>query len=418
MTNNMKQSISINGTSTSRTRDLAESTPRRNIYNNSANQWWKTFAGPNASDAVLPNWVRISTAGKGNHTKVNCYEARSSIDGPWRGFSTFTKAVEYAGATMVQSPLCQRMIPRGRNEVGTLVRWLKIEHASEFQRLKELAGGYIKELYVYENCLSLKRLYRHHSIPGRTFDTEEQLISAFRDKSVLHPNFKERRNGTVFFNQEHTPKKSTISSTKPSAPQKNCPKNLFSYLNESSDDELVVQDLSTKMDDVVEKKNSTVITTLSDGEEWIECKKRKPKKKLVEIKKSDESTKLGEKSVKKPAKKPVEKKKPDENKKPVETSWWKKKCDLEKAKREDKAEKEHMKAMAEAEEQIIEEKAKVEEEQRMEEQAKADEQKRLDAQFDGMTLLPAKEKIYKPKTGSKKSSKGKKINPADIGFRY
>jgi hypothetical protein len=410
--------------------------------------WWFNFDGPGADAGVIPSGVKFFPAQNGSKkSSHDSWEAQPrDRQGPARGFAIKNEAYQYAGARMVRCPINGRWVPEG--DTGALCRYLASTHPGEWERLKKASGGRVKTLFVYIECYSISRRYKHNSVPGHSFATIDDMNWALRESSkpnasFRNPNFLERKDGTTFFKdkksspkttQPSMPPKATVSSKPPDAPVKKSSnpydvladahvKNLKKVLEAAEIvDEPLLKLAEVDDEDFTSVKSKSTLRKEKQVAPALQKKVRKSKP-VVELPTEKEPTEKEptekeptekEPTVKEPAvkeptvKEPVAKKpmpKKPTPKEPVNVPSWKTKCLVEKTQRDAVVKQlEDQRLEAEAEVQRLKEEADAEEERS---KVEAEETKIQDLfdQFKGMVMLPSK-KADEPKKGSAKRSKG------------
>jgi hypothetical protein len=383
--------------------------------------WFYNFDGQGESAGVLPTGVKLFPDQKGSKSSSYASWEASNRGYPPRGFGTKEEAYHHVGAKMVHCPLDGRMVPEG--DIGALCRYLAGTHPGEWARLKRDSNGRVRSLYVYTDCYSITRRFKHDSVPGHSFTTKEDMDWALRESgksnaTFRHKDFAGRHNGTTFFKskknsskakQTSTPPKAKVTSKSPAAPVKNV-RNTFDVLADDTVD--TVKKLEQDFEDAVELESTGDVETLGDDEgfETFKSKSTLRKEKQNEVKKATRASKEVAQSSKKPIKKTVEKpvEKPVEepvNELTEKIPSWKDTCMAEKAKREAEAKRlEDERLEAEAEGKRLKEEAEAEEE-RSKVQVEAERKQKLIDQFDGMVAVPSKEDSDEPSTVSKKGSK-------------
>jgi hypothetical protein len=426
--------------------------------------WFFNFEGPGAGAGVLPSQVKFFPARTGSKKPSHdSWEARNprNKEGPARGFATKEEAYGYAGARMVPCPLDGRMVPEG--DTGALCRYLASMHPGEWMRLKRESGGKVWRLFVYRDCYSIDRRYKHDSVPGHSFATIDDMNWALRESgksnpAFRNPHFRERKGGTTFFKGKDDSPKASRPSTPPKAKVRSKPPD--APLKKSSNRYDVLGDAGVKkLDPVLEVVDETRHEDKqADASQPLpkKVRKSKPAEKLPAEKAPDKEEPVVELPAEKapdkeepvvelptekapvaelpaekapvkeePAKEDPAKKKPTKEepakkkptkKEPVQVPSWKAKCLAEKTKRdamvkqlEDdrikaEAEVQRLKEETEAEVQRLKEETEAEEE-RSKVEAEDARKQTLFGQFKGMVMLPSKT-ADEPKKGSAKRSKG------------
>ena len=428
---------------------------------NSPTPWFFTFESQKENAGVIPSGMKFFPKGP----KSSCDGWEVLIDGTWRGFPSKEDAYTAVGIKKVKCPLSNHMVPEG--DVGAICRYLARYHPDEWTRLKGICNGRVKTLYVYTDCYSPTRRYKHDKLPGVSFATKSDLDKALgrttKGKVPIETTSPEKpcRNGngcrgkdggcgfnhegqkmcrheksssgctnlrcSFNHNEDHIKKtivQQTISTSvtptkvtpvsKPShvskpplAPAK-IPGNTFDILNDDADEDDVSKDLSSQFE---EAQDTVVVTPVvatsesgdSDGFQEVKSKHAK-KTHLLATKKPEIVKEPIKKAVKKPTKIAEE---PIEEpvKEPIEEPV-KVTPSWKDTCLAGKVKREAEKLAKEAEEQRLKDEAEAEE-QRLKDEVAAEKQQKLKAQFEGLVLLPGKpsEQDDEPKKSSKKSSK-------------
>jgi hypothetical protein len=364
-------------------------------------------------------------------------------------FASFEEACRHAKTTFKACPFSGRPVPIGPQNIRQLCRYLKTSYPEVFESLT--SNGRIKTLYVFDDGYYLNNRALHpemvcknglscHGINGGCSFNHDGMPWCRKDKkpsSRCNSSKCKYNHGRGRVKHDNLKRSTPVSTptapvSTPTAPVKET--NRFASLEDFSGVSVNLEETfdkqveETQKPEVQESKDDMTVVS-EDGWNVVSTKKSSKKKK-TSVKKSYEK----KTSEKKPSgkksfeKKPIEEKKPNVDQFPslpsvvstAPTLSWKEKCDLQKAKDEEKRRLEEEKARLEKEEKArLEEEAKqtaleaerqaildAEKQKRNAEEAK---QKELEDQFSGMSAYSKAEKeVFQPKkkTSKRKAKKG------------
>ena len=354
-------------------------------------------------------------------------------DGRQLVFASFEDACRKAKAKFKACPFSGRPVPIGPQNIRQLCRYLKTSYPEVFETLT--SNGRIKTLYVFDDGYYLNNRTLHpemvcknglscHGLNGGCSFNHDGMPWCKNDKN----SSSRCRSSKCKYNhgrgrvKHDNLKRSTPVSTRtvpvstPTAPVKET--NRFASLEDFSSVSVNLEEIFDKQVEEIQKsevqESKDDMTVVSeDGWNVVSTKKSSKKKKPSEKKPSE--------------KKPIEEKKPNVDQFPslssvvsaAPTLSWKEKCDLQKAKDEERRRLEEEKALFEEEEKArLEEEAKqvaleaerqaILDAEKQKKDAEEIKQKELEDQFAGMSAYSKSDKEgFLPKKLSKKTSKKK-----------
>jgi len=157
--------VNPSGSNTSRSIPTSRST-----YSTASTPPRSFFAGNRRDSELLPYNVRRY---EGKNGRSATFEAAG------RGFSNSKDSFDHVDTKFVACPLTGRPVPIGPRNIQILCRYLKNHHEDVFDKLRQDNGGRkIENLFVYDDCYSLTRRFRHYDLPGKTFSTLAELSTA------------------------------------------------------------------------------------------------------------------------------------------------------------------------------------------------------------------------------------------------